>query len=54
MDISRLRNKFLGERTYEFKIAYNKQRNICVSLLRKTKRENKEQKYIIPTAPTLI
>ena len=33
----RLRNKFLKERTNESKIAYNKQRNICVSLLRKTK-----------------
>ena len=37
MHISRLRNKFLRERTNESKIAYNKQRNICVSLLRKTK-----------------
>ena len=35
----RLRNKFLKERTNESKIAYNKQRNICVSLLRKTKRD---------------
>ena len=39
MDRSRLRNKFLRERTKESKIAYNKQRNICVSLLRKTKRD---------------
>ena len=30
---SRLRNKFLRERTNESKIAYNKQRNICASLL---------------------
>ena len=38
MHRSRLRNKFLKKRTKESKIAYNKQRNICVSLLRKTKR----------------
>ena len=37
---SQLRNKFLRERTNESKIAYNKQRNICVSLLPKTKRAN--------------
>ena len=39
MHRSRLRNKFLRERTKESKVAYNKQRNICVSLLRKTKRD---------------
>ena len=39
MHRSRLRNKFLRERTNESKIAYNKQRNICASLLRKTKRD---------------
>ena len=41
MDRSRLRNKFLRERerTKESKVAYNKQRNICVSLLRKSKRD---------------
>ena len=39
MNRSRLRNKFLRERTKESKAAYNKQRNICLSLLRKTKRE---------------
>ena len=41
MHKSRLRNKFLRERerTNECKIAYNKQRNICVSLLHKTKRD---------------
>ena len=47
---SRLRNKFLRERTNESKIAYNKQRNICVSLLRKTKRDyfaNLDTKIII-------
>ena len=39
MNRSRLRNKFLRERTNESKIVYNKQQNICVSLLRKTKRD---------------
>ena len=39
MHRSRLRNKFLRERTNESKITYNKKRNICVSLLRKTKRD---------------
>ena len=39
MDRSRLRNKFLRERTKESKIAYKMQQNICVSLLRKTKRD---------------
>ena len=39
MHRSRLRNKCLRERTNESKISYNKQRNICVSLLPKTKRD---------------
>ena len=39
MHKSRLRNKLLRERTKESKVAYNKQRNICVSLLRKSKRD---------------
>ena len=39
MHRSRIRNKFLRERTNKSKIAYNKQRNICVSLLRKAKRD---------------
>ena len=34
MHRSQLRNKFLRDRTNESKIAYNKQRNIYVSLLR--------------------
>ena len=37
--ISRLRSKFLKERTNESKIVFNKQRNFCMSLLRKTKRD---------------
>ena len=39
MHRSRLRNKFLRDRTKESKATYNKQRNICVSLLRKIKRD---------------
>ena len=34
-----LRNKFLKNRSHENKTNYVKQRNHCVSLLRKTKRE---------------
>ena len=39
MHRSRFRNKFLREGTDESKTAYKKQRNICVSLLLKTKRD---------------
>ena len=35
---SRLRNKFLTTKTEESKQLYNKQRSLCVSLLRKAKR----------------
>ena len=34
---SRLRNKYLRNRSDENKLAYNKQRNICTSLLKKEK-----------------
>ena len=34
-----LRSKFINEKTEESKSLYNKQRNICVSLLRKTKKK---------------
>ena len=37
MNRSRLRNQFLKNRSVESKMKYNKQRNICVVLLRKTK-----------------
>ena len=46
MHRSRLRNKFLRERANESKIAYNKQRNICVSLLRKTKRDYFAKRFV--------
>ena len=35
---TKLRNQFLKTRTSEAKLKYNKERNLCVSLLRKTKR----------------
>ena len=35
---TKLRNKFLKQKTTETKSGYNKQRNICVSILRKAKR----------------
>ena len=36
---ARLRNIFLKNRSEENKINYNKQKNLCVTLLRKSKRE---------------
>ena len=39
MPRSRLCSKFLKEKTKESKTAYKKQRNICVNLLRKAKRD---------------
>ena len=39
MHRSRLPTTFLRKITRESKVAYNKQRNICLSLLRKTKRD---------------
>ena len=39
MKRSKLRNKYLRERTNEAKSLYNKQRNLCVSILRKNKRD---------------
>ena len=39
MHRSQFRNKFLREKTNESKIAYYKQRNVCVSLSRTTKRD---------------
>ena len=39
MTRTRLRNKFLRNRTPENRTAYNQQRNFCVSLIRETKRE---------------
>ena len=39
MKRTRMRNKFLRERTEANRMAYNIQRNYCVSLIRKTKRD---------------
>ena len=39
MNRSRLRNQFLKNRSVESRIKYSKQRNICIALLRKTKRK---------------
>ena len=36
---TRLRNKFLKNRTESKRVYYNKQRNFCVCLLRKTKKD---------------
>ena len=36
---TRLRNKFLKNRTESNRVSYNKQQNFCVSLLRKTKKD---------------
>ena len=39
MTRSRLKNKFLKNQNRENKLVYNKQRNVCTSLLRKEKKE---------------
>ena len=39
MTLSRLRNKFLKEKSADSKIAYAKQRNCCINLLRRTKKK---------------
>ena len=39
MTRSRLRNKYLKEKSGDSKIAYDKQRNYCVNLLRRTKKK---------------
>ena len=39
MDRSRLRNRFLKTRSNEDKKAYNTQRNYCLTLVRKSKRD---------------
>ena len=39
MDRTRLGNKFLKNGTVENKLAYNRQRNYCMSLTRKSKKD---------------
>ena len=49
MDHTRLRNKFLKNRSAENKLAYNRQRNYCVSLTLKLKRDfhnNLDNRYV--------
>ena len=49
MQRSRLRNAYLKDRTRAARIAYKKQRNVCVSILRKSKKyydENLDAKNI--------
>ena len=38
MQRSRLRNAYLKDKTSAARIAYKKQRNVCVSILRKSKK----------------
>ena len=50
MDFTRLRHKFLRSRSIEDRKAYNKQRNYCVSLIQKIKKDyynNLDYKKII-------
>ena len=47
MKRSRLRNNFIRNRTEENTVLYNRQRNYCVSLLRKSKRGYYENLNII-------
>ena len=49
MALTKLRNIFLQNRSEENRIYYTKQRNFCVSLLRKTKKrynENQNEKFV--------
>ena len=39
MDRSKLINQFLKLQTHESRLRYNKQRNLCVTLLRKAKKK---------------
>ena len=43
---TKLRNKFLKQKTIETRSGYNKQRNICVSIFRKAKRSYFENLHI--------
>ena len=39
MHRTKLRNQFLKLKTHESRLRYNKQRNLCVTLLRKAKKK---------------
>ena len=43
---TKLRNQFLNKRTLEARIKYNKQRNICVGLVKKAKRNYYENLHL--------
>ena len=43
---TKLRNQFLKKKTSKAKLKYNKQRNLCVSSLRKAKRNYYENIYL--------
>ena len=43
---TKLRNQFFKKRTLEARTKYNKQRNICVSLVKKAKRNYSENLYL--------
>ena len=47
MKSSKLRNKYLRERTNEAKSIYNKQRNLCLIILRKNKRDYPTTKLLL-------
>ena len=47
MKSSKLRNKYLRERTNEAKSLYNNQRNLCVIILRKNKRDYPTTKLLL-------
>ena len=54
MNRARLRNTFLKSRSFEDKAAYNKQRNYCVPLVRKTKTDyynNLDHKKVVSNKP---
>ena len=54
MNRTRLRNTFLKSRSFEDKAAYNKQRNYCVPLVRKTKTDyynNLDHKKVVGNKP---
>ena len=42
MSRTKLRNQFLKKKTLEVRTKYNEQRNVCVSLVKKAKRDYKE------------
>ena len=40
MQRSRLRNKYLKDKTTAVRITYHKQRNVCLNILRKSEKKN--------------